>query len=153
MLRIAIDAMGGDFGPGPIMEGLVAALKKNNNFTAIAVGKKNELLPLIPQIFLSRIEILDTEDVISMSDSATDALKRKESTIYKAIELVREGNADAVVSAGHSGASMSLATLRIGRIKGVNRPAIATLMPTSENQNTSSLLNNPTIGSSSRRTY
>jgi phosphate acyltransferase len=71
-----------------------------------------------------------------MSDSATDALKRKESTIYKAIELVRDGKADAVVSAGHSGASMSLATLRIGRIKGVNRPAIATLMPTSENQNT-----------------
>ena len=128
--------MGGDFGPEPIMEGLVAALKKNNNFTAIAVGKKDELLPLIPQIFLSRIEILDTDDVISMSDSATDALKRKESTIYKAIELVRDGNADAVVSAGHSGASMSLATLRIGRIKGVTRPAIATLMPTSENQNT-----------------
>ena len=136
MLRIAIDAMGGDFGPEPIMEGLISALKKNNNFTAIAVGKKDELLPLIPQIFLSRIEILDTNDVISMSDSATDALKRKESTIYKAIELVRDGNADAVVSAGHSGASMSLATLRIGRIKGVNRPAIATLMPTSENQNT-----------------
>lgn len=136
MLRIAIDAMGGDFGPEPIMEGLIAALKKNNNFTAIAVGKKTELTPLIPQSLLSRIEILDTDDVISMSDSATDALKRKNSTIYKAIELVREGNADAVVSAGHSGASMSLATLRIGRIKGVNRPAIATLMPTSENQNT-----------------
>ena len=136
MLRIAIDAMGGDFGPEPIIEGLVTALKKNNNFTAIAVGKKNEILPLLPQSLLSRIEILDTDDVISMSDSATDALKRKESTIYKAIELVREGKADAVVSAGHSGASMSLATLRIGRIKGVNRPAIATLMPTSENQNT-----------------
>ena len=136
MLKIAIDAMGGDFGPEPIIEGLVTALKKNNNFTAIAVGKKNEILPLLPQSLLSRIEILDTDDVISMSDSATDALKRKESTIYKAIELVREGKADAVVSAGHSGASMSLATLRIGRIKGVNRPAIATLMPTSENQNT-----------------
>ncbi|GGD42105.1 phosphate acyltransferase [Malaciobacter pacificus] len=136
MLRIAIDAMGGDFGPTPIIEGLVAALKKNNNFTAIAVGDKQQLLPLIPQNFLSRIEIVHTEDVISMSDSATDALKRKESTIYKAIDLVKEGNADAVVSAGHSGASMSLATLRIGRIKGVSRPAIATLMPTSENQNT-----------------
>jgi glycerol-3-phosphate acyltransferase PlsX len=71
-----------------------------------------------------------------MHDSATDALKRKESTIYKAIELVKDGKADAVVSAGHSGASMSLATLKIGRLKGVSRPAIATLMPTSENQNT-----------------
>lgn len=136
MLRVAVDAMGGDFGPQPIMEGLISALRKNNNFTAIAVGDKEQLLPLIPQSLLSRIEILHTDDVISMSDSATEALKRKESTIYKAIELVRNNEADAVVSAGHSGASMSLATLRIGRIKGVSRPAIATLMPTSENQNT-----------------
>lgn len=136
MVKIAIDAMGGDFGPAPIMEGLVAALKQNKNFTAIAVGKKDVLLPLIPRNYDNRIEILDTDDVISMHDSATDALKRKESTIYKAIELVKNGEAQAVVSAGHSGASMSLATLRIGRIKGVSRPAIATLMPTSENQNT-----------------
>lgn len=136
MLKIAIDAMGGDFGPEPIIDGLIAALKMNNNFTAIAVGDKNKLEELIPSYYKSRIEIIHTEDVISMSDSATDALKRKESTIYKAIDLVKEGIADAVVSAGHSGASMSLATLRIGRIKGVSRPAIATLMPTSENQNT-----------------
>lgn len=136
MQTIAVDAMGGDFGPTPIIEGLVSALRKNNNFKAIAVGNKEELLSLIPQNLLSRIDIVHTDDVISMSDAATDALKRKESTIYKAIELVRDGQADAVVSAGHSGASMSLATLRIGRIKGVSRPAIATLMPTSENQNT-----------------
>ncbi len=136
MLKIAIDAMGGDFGPEPIIDGLIAALRNNKNFTAIAVGNESELKTLIPQQFENRIEILHTEDVISMHDSATDALKRKESTIYKAIELVKEGNADAIVSAGHSGASMSLATLRIGRIKGVSRPAIATLMPTSENQNT-----------------
>lgn len=136
MLKIAIDAMGGDFGPEPIMDGLIAALRINNNFTAIAVGNKSKLEALIPQQFEHRIEIMHTEDVISMHDSATDALKRKESTIYKAIDLVKEGNADAIVSAGHSGASMSLATLRIGRIKGVTRPAIATLMPTSENQNT-----------------
>jgi glycerol-3-phosphate acyltransferase PlsX len=136
MIKIAIDAMGGDFGPAPIIDGLILALKKNKHFHAIAVGKKDELLPLLPAKFQKRIEIVDTDDVISMHDSATDALKRKESTAYKAIELVREGAADAYVSAGHSGASMSLATLRIGRIKGVSRPAIATLMPTSENQNT-----------------
>lgn len=136
MLKIAIDAMGGDFGPEPIIEGLVEALRNNINFTAIAVGNKEKLLKLIPPTFLNRVEIHEADDVISMHDSATDALKRKESTIYKAIELVREGKADAVVSAGHSGATMSLATLRIGRIKGVSRPAIATLMPTSENQNT-----------------
>ena len=136
MLKIAVDAMGGDFGPEPIIDGLIAALKNNNKFTAIAVGDEKQLTKLIPPQYMNRIEILHTEDVISMSDSATVALKRKESTIYKAIELVRNGDAAAVVSAGHSGASMSLATLRIGRIKGVTRPAIATLMPTSENQNT-----------------
>ena len=136
MIKIAIDAMGGDFGPAPIIDGLILALKKNKYFHAIAVGKKEEILPLIPAKFDKRVEIIDADDVIEMSDSATDALKRKESTAYKAIELVRNGEADAYVSAGHSGASMSLATLRIGRIKGISRPAIATLMPTSENQNT-----------------
>ncbi len=136
MLKIALDAMGGDFGPEPIIQGLLEALRINTNFTAVAVGNKDIIEPMIPTNFKSRVEILHTEDVISMSDSATDALKRKDSTIFKAIELVKAEEAHAVVSAGHSGASMSLATLRIGRIKGVSRPAIATLMPTSENQNT-----------------
>jgi len=136
MLKIAIDAMGGDFGPEPIMQGLLAALKANKEFSAIAVGDKEQIIPLIPQTYQDRIEILHATDVISMSDLATDALKRKDSTIYKAIELVKLGNADALISAGHSGASMGLATLRIGRIEGVARPAIATLMPTNENKST-----------------
>ena len=130
MLKIAIDAMGGDFGPAPIVDGVILALKQDRHFIAVLVGDKEQLLPLIPQKFDSRIEIHQCNDVISMDDHATDALKRKESSAYKAIELVRNKEADAYVSAGHSGASMSLATLRIGRIKGVSRPAIATLMPT-----------------------
>ncbi len=136
MLKIAIDGMGGDFGPEPIIEGLLAALKSNKEFSAIAVGDKEQILPLIPEAYQERIEILHATDVISMSDLATDALKRKDSTIYKATELVKLGNADALISAGHSGASMGLATLRIGRIEGVTRPAIATLMPTNENKST-----------------
>jgi len=130
MLNIAIDAMGGDNGPAPIIDGLILALKKDRHFKATLVGKKDELLPLIPQKFDSRIIIHNTDDIISMHDHATDALKRKESSAYVAIDLVKQGLADAYVSAGHSGASMSLATLKIGRIKGVSRPAIATLMPT-----------------------
>jgi glycerol-3-phosphate acyltransferase PlsX len=132
MLKIAIDAMGGDNGCQPIVEGVIAALKKDRHFIAVLVGVKDELLPLIPQKFNKRIVIHEASDVIAMSDSATDALKRKDSSAYKAIELVRNNKADAYVSAGHSGASMSLATLRIGRIKGVSRPAIATLMPTTD---------------------
>jgi len=130
MLKIAIDAMGGDNGPTPIVEGVISALKKDRHFIAVLVGEKEKLLPLIPHKFSERIVIHESSDVISMHDHATDALKRKESSAYKAIELVRNKEADAYVSAGHSGASMSLATLRIGRIKGVSRPAIATLMPT-----------------------
>ncbi len=136
MLRIAIDIMGGDNGSSPILEGVLQALKERK-FKAILVGKKSEIIASIPQEFIGMVEIVEADDVISMSDSSTDALKRKESSIYKAIELVKEGKADGVVSAGHSGATMSLATLRIGRLKGVSRPAIATWMPTtSDNKKT-----------------
>jgi len=134
MVKIAIDAMGGDFGPEPIVKGCVIALKKKR-FIPILVGKKSEILPLLPKSYRAKISIIDTDDVIAMSDHATDALKRKESTIYKAIELVRDGKADGVVSAGHSGASMTLATLRLGRLKGVTRPALVALMPTKTGRN------------------
>ncbi len=129
MVKIAIDAMGGDFGPEPIVKGCINALKKKK-FTPILVGKKSEILPLLPKRYRDKISIIETDDVISMSDAATDAIKRKESTIYKAVELVRNGEADGVVSAGHSGATMTLATLRLGRLKGIARPALITFMPT-----------------------
>ena len=129
MVKIAIDAMGGDFGPEPIVKGTIAALKKKK-FIPILVGKESEILPLLPRRYRGKISILDCDDVIDMGAAATDAVKRKESTIYKAMELVRNGEADGVVSAGHSGATMTLATLRLGRLKGVLRPALAALMPT-----------------------
>ena len=129
MVKIAIDAMGGDFGPEPIVKGCIQALKKRN-FTPILVGKKSEILPLLPKRYRDKISIVETDDVISMSDAATDAVKRKDSTIYQSMELVRNGEADGLVSAGHSGAAMTLATLRLGRLKGVLRPALITFMPT-----------------------
>jgi len=129
MIKIAIDAMGGDFGPKPIVNGCIKALKKKL-FKPILVGKKEEILPLLPKRYRDKISIVEADDVILMSDAATDAIKRKESSIYKAIDLVKTGEADGVVSAGHSGATMTLATLRLGRLKGVSRPALATLMPT-----------------------
>ena len=129
-MKIAIDAMGGDFGPTPIIEGMLLALKERE-FEPILVGDEDEILPLIPDGLKDKISIIKSSDVISMHDKASDALKRKESSIFKAVDLVKSGDAEAVVSAGHSGATMSLATLRIGRIKGIARPAIATLMPTS----------------------
>jgi glycerol-3-phosphate acyltransferase PlsX len=128
MIRISIDAMGGDFGPEPIIEGVVQALEEKK-FIPILVGDKTEILSLLPQYYIDKVEIREASDVIAMSDQATNALKRKESSIYKAVELVRNKEADAIVSAGHSGATMTLATLRIGRLPHISKPALATLMP------------------------
>jgi glycerol-3-phosphate acyltransferase PlsX len=128
MIKIAIDAMGGDFGPEPIIDGVVQALE-SEKFLPILVGKKAEILALLPQYYHEKVQIVESSDIISMSDQATNALRRKESSIYKAVELVRDHEADAVVSAGHSGATMSLATLRIGRLPHISKPALATLMP------------------------
>jgi len=133
MVTIAIDAMGGDYGPAPIVKGCIQALKKKS-FRPVLIGKESEILPLLPKRYRDKILIINADDVISMSDAATDAIKRKESTIYKAIDLVKTGEADGVVSAGHSGATMTLATLRLGRLKGVSRPALVALMPTNTNR-------------------
>lgn len=128
MTSICIDAMGGDFGPKPIVEGVLEALEAVK-FNAVLVGKTEILKPLIPSYLQNYISYIEASEAVSMSDSATDALKKKDSTIYKAIELLKNKEVKAVVSAGHSGATMSLATLRVGRIQNVSRPAIATIMP------------------------
>ncbi|WP_034290410.1 phosphate acyltransferase PlsX [Helicobacter sp. MIT 11-5569] len=128
MMKIAIDAMGGDFGSAPLVQGSLQALKERN-FTLVLVGDAQVIKPLIPANFLSKIEIIHCDDFIAMDDSATSALKRKKSSIYVAMEMLKNKEVDAVVSAGHSGATMSLATLKIGRLNNVLRPAICTLMP------------------------
>ena len=128
MTSICIDAMGGDFGPKPIIEGVIEALE-TIKFSAVLAGKEEILKPLIPSHLKKYVSYLDASETISMSEGATDALKKKDSTIYKAIELLKNKEVNAVVSAGHSGATMSLATLKVGRIQNVSRPAIATLMP------------------------
>ncbi|NWF66491.1 MAG: phosphate acyltransferase PlsX [Campylobacterales bacterium] len=134
MVKIAIDAMGGDHGASPIVAGVIESLKEKS-YKPILVGDEKEILSLLPKGFKDKISIVNSTDIISMSDLATDALKRKESSIYKAIELCKNGEVSGLVSAGHSGASMSLATVRVGRIKGVIRPAIATLMPKTDGRN------------------
>ncbi|NOX16015.1 MAG: phosphate acyltransferase PlsX [Epsilonproteobacteria bacterium] len=133
MLRIAIDVMGGDLGPLPVIQGTIKALREQA-FHPILVGRIEQIKHLVPPHFIDKVTFVNADEVLNMSDSATDALKKKETSIYKAVELVRDNKADAVVSPGHSGATMSLATLRIGRLKGVLRPAIATIMPTSTNK-------------------
>ncbi|MDR3162279.1 MAG: phosphate acyltransferase PlsX [Helicobacteraceae bacterium] len=129
MIRVSIDAMGGDLGARPIVEGTAQALEAMR-FEPVLVGRKTEILDILAPKYHNAARIVEAEDVIAMNDAATDAFKRKESSIFKAVNLAAKMEADAVVSAGHSGATMSLATLKIGRLKKVHRPAIATLMPT-----------------------
>ena len=129
MRKIAIDVMGADHGVEPIVLGVVEALK-HREFQALIVGDEAKISPLLPSELVSRVQIVHCLDYVKMEESATNASKRKETSIFVATELVREGKADALVSPGHSGATMSLATLKLGRIKGVSRPAICTTMPT-----------------------
>lgn len=138
MLQIALDAMGADNGVEPVVCGLLQALQ-NRNFKAYLVGDTALLKTSLDSKNLSsdilqRIELLHTDDYVRMEEKASDANKRTTTSIYHAIRLVKNDETVACVSAGHSGATMSLATLQIGRIKGVSRPAICTCMPTIENR-------------------
>lgn len=132
MTIVAIDAMGGDNGVAPVVEGLKEALN-NKEFKAFLVGDEGILKSFLDKNNLSnskRVEIIHTTDVFPMNEKATNAHKRKDSSIFRVIEIVKDGIANTCVSAGHSGATMSLATTQIGRINGVLRPAICTYMPT-----------------------
>ncbi|MGM0533588.1 MAG: phosphate acyltransferase PlsX [Campylobacterota bacterium] len=135
MVRVAIDVMGGDNGPAVILEGAWQAYNRKK-YEPVLVGDEEQIMQHCPKKLLSVSKIVATTDTIGMHESATDAMRRKETSIFQAVNLVRSGDADAVVSAGHSGASMSLATVKIGRLKGVTRPAIATLMPTHADKKT-----------------
>lgn len=135
MTSIAIDAMGGDFGPEPIVSGVLEALRERE-FRAVLVGDQDKIRKFVPKYFEKYIDYVQANEVFEMTEGATDALKKTESSVFKAVELVKTGDCKAIVSAGHSGATMSLATLRLGRLKNVARPAIATLMPNSKGQRT-----------------
>ena len=132
MIKIAIDAMGADHGVQPIIDGLLAALKQEA-FFAYLIGDC-KLINQHLKVAHKNIEIIHCDDYIRMEEQASVAARRKESSIYVAMELLKNNQADALISAGHSGATMSLATLRLGRIAGVSRPAICTMMPTIKKQ-------------------
>ena len=120
--------MGGDFGHLPILDGLYQALHEKP-FKVLLCGDTKQLKPSLNAKYAHLIELVQSNDVVDMDTAATDALKRKDSSIYKAVELVKNKSAQGVISAGHSGSTMALATLKLGRINGILRPAIVTLMP------------------------
>lgn len=134
-MKIAVDAMGGDHAPVEIIKGSLAALEQNNDLHIIFVGKDNVIKKLVPSYLLEgdnpRASVYNCEEVIGMDEHpATAYRKKKDASITVATKLVKENKADAVVSAGSTGAQMVAALFGLGRLKSVDRPAIVIALPT-----------------------
>ncbi len=130
-MRIAVDAMGGDHAPLVNVDGAVAAAREFG-ISSLLVGRTSELEPLLRDAGYqgSEIEIVEAPDVVSMDDPATAAIRKKRnSSIRVAANCVRDGRAQGLVSAGHTGAAMVSAKMVVGTIEGVDRPALATVLP------------------------
>ncbi|MGB3138363.1 MAG: phosphate acyltransferase PlsX [Nodosilinea sp.] len=129
--RIAIDAMGGDFAPGEIVAGAIRARAELEVDVAL-VGDIDKIKASTASAEqLAGVELVPAEGSIEMHEEPLSALRRKpHASINVAMDLVKRNEADAVVSAGHSGAAMAAALLRLGRLKGIDRPAIGAVFPT-----------------------
>lgn len=128
-MRIAIDAMGGDHAPKEVVKGAMAAIKEYENINIVLVGNENAINEHLTD--QTRITIIHTDEKIESTDSPVTAIRRKKnSSMVLAIKEVKEGRADACISAGNTGALMTGGVLIVGRIKGIERPALAPMLPT-----------------------
>jgi glycerol-3-phosphate acyltransferase PlsX len=132
-VRIALDAMGGDHGPREIVPAAMQALRDSPQLHLILVGREAELRPLLAAGAIAdpaRLEIRDAPEVVEMHEPPSIALRvKKASSMRIAIDLVKEGAAQACVSAGNTGALMAMARYVLKMLPGVDRPAICTTMP------------------------
>ncbi len=130
-MRIALDAMGGDHGPRPVVEGAVAAVRKYGVEVAL-VGKARHLSKFLAKLRVtdSRIHIVDAPDRVTMSDSPSASLRKRQSSLAIAVDLVHRGDCDALVSPGNTGAVMAHCLTKWRTLPGVKKPAIPALMPT-----------------------
>lgn len=133
MIKIAVDAMGGDYAPGEMVKGAVEALKKRDQVSVVLVGQKDKIEKELegctyPQ---DRLSIVHASEVIETGEPPVNAVrKKKDSSIVAGMNLVKRQEADAFVSAGSSGAILVGGQIIVGRIKGVERPPLAPLIPT-----------------------
>lgn len=134
-IRIAVDTMGGDLGPDVIVSGAMQYLleKTSDGPELIFVGPKQTIGGILTDLKVSddRISVVNADDVIAMDATPTDAIRKKEASLVVAHRLVKSGEADAMVSAGNTGAVLASAMFNLGRIEGVSRPALASPFPTS----------------------
>lgn len=131
-MKIAIDGMGGDNAPKAVVEGMIKALEEYKGVEYYITGPKEVIEEELKKYSYDKnlVNIIDAREVISTNEHPVMALKRKkDSSIYKALKLVKDNECDAVISAGSTGAFLAGCTLVIGRIKGVDRPALAPIMP------------------------
>ncbi len=134
-VRVAVDAMGGDNAPGEIVKGAVEAVNERSEIKVILVGKEEKIKSELSKYTYKeeQIEIVNAEEVIETAEPPVMAIrKKKDSSIVVAMNLVKRGEADAFVSAGSSGAILVGGQLLVGRIKGVERPPLAPLIPTTK---------------------
>ena len=131
-MKIAIDAMGGDYAPREIVLGAVDAVKEEK-LGVVLVGNENEIKSILKEISgweKLDIEIKHTNEVIEMDEQPVIAVrKKKNASLVIATALVKEGYCDAVVSAGSTGAAVAAALFGLGRVRGIERPVIATPIP------------------------
>lgn len=130
-MKIIVDAMGGDNAPLEILKGCSLAYKEYG-IDFVLTGNKDLIESVISEnnLRFGNYEIIHTDEVVSMEDEPTCVIKeKKESSLGKAFSLLKQGYGDAVVSAGSTGAVMVGATMTVGRIRGIKRPALATLLP------------------------
>ncbi|MBA5850499.1 phosphate acyltransferase PlsX [Clostridium sp. cel8] len=130
-MKIVLDGMGGDFAPASPVSGAVKAVNEKN-IDVIITGKKEEIYSELSKYNYDekRIKVVDAREVISTNEPPVMAVRRKkDSSLVKALNIVKNGEAEAVVSAGSTGAFMTGASLVVGRIKGVDRVALAPIMP------------------------
>ena len=131
MVTVAVDAMGGDYSPIEVIKGALDALKKDKDVKVILVGQKEALDGKIPEEYSSRCSTVYSTQIISNEEAPVAAIRsKKDSSIVVGMNLVKEGRADAFVSAGSTGAVLVGGQLIVGRIKGILRPALAPLLPT-----------------------
>lgn len=133
-MKIVVDAFGGDYAPYEIVAGAVKALQNNQNLKLVLVGDKDKITEILQSlVFVSdRLEIVHAPDVVTMDDVPTVAIRtKKTSSIVVAYDYLKQNeDAVALVSAGSTGATLTGAVLKLGRVKGISRPALAPILPT-----------------------
>jgi phosphate acyltransferase len=129
-MKLAIDAMGGDHAPEAIVEGCLSAVREWEDLEIVLVGDQEKVASLLPQV-AERIKVLHTDEWITSEDEPVKSIRRKKrASMVICAELVKNKEVDGLVSAGNTGALMASGLLIIGRMKHIERPALATILPT-----------------------